>query len=84
MIILRDFLRYVNVKRMSNVQKKPGGRNVSTRCDKNLYFTLIVILTVFFVPFFKMMVALTVAVPAFTAVIVPFLLTVAMDFSDVA
>ena len=64
--------------------QKPGEHQMSTRCDKILYFTLIVILMVFFVPFFKVTTALTVAVPAFTAVIVPFLLTVAMDFLDVA
>lgn len=38
MIILRDFLRYVNVKRMANVLKKTGGRNVSTRYDSIYLF----------------------------------------------
>lgn len=38
MIILRDLLRYVNVKRMSNVLKKTGGRNVSTRYDSIYLF----------------------------------------------
>ena len=33
--------------------QKPGEHQMSTRCDKILYFTLIVILMVFFVPFFK-------------------------------
>ena len=67
-----------------NHEKEPGEHQLPTRYNIVLYFTMIVIFTTFFVPFFKVMVALTVAVPAFTAVMVPFLLTAAMDFLDVA